>query len=151
MQEFSIAFGRVSRAAIAADPELKNQVVDLLNRAYFNLHAAALTTADPQWVAAMTATAFQLCLDARVQPLSPRERVQLFENVVRISEEHQREARRHAAMAANVFYLKETSLDAILVETQEAAYHPAPTKVFSGRSAAHTGRVDVPKPGDPIV
>jgi hypothetical protein len=151
MQEFSIAFGRVSRAAIAADPELKNQVVDLLTRAYFNLHGTALTSADPQWIAAMTATAFQLCLDARVQPLSPRERVQLFENVIRISEEHQREARRHAAMASNVFYLKETSLDAIMVESQEVAYHPVTTKVLGGRTVAHTGRVDVPKPGDPIV
>lgn len=148
MQEFQIAFGRVSRSAIAADPELKDQVMDLLARAYFNLHGTAPTNADPQWLGAMTATAFQLCLDARVQSLSIRERIQLFENVIRISEEHQREARRHAAMANNVFYLKETALDAVLIESRESTYHAVVTTVLGGGSVAHTGRVDLPKPGE---
>ena len=150
MQEFSVAFSRVTRAAIAANPELKTQVQDLLNRAYFNLHAISLSAADPQWVSAITGAALQLCLDSRVEALTTRERLHLLENVIRISEEHLREARRHTAMASNVFYLKETSLDAVLVESDHPAFNAANTTVFAG-ARAHTGRVDVPKPSDPIL
>ncbi len=150
MQEFSVTFGRVSGAAISANPELKNQVDGLLNRAYFNLHGTPINTADAQWVSAITGAALQLCLDTRVSSLSVRETIHLFENVIRISEEHQREARRHAAMACNVFYLKETSLDAILIESTAPEFHVASTKV-SGTHKSHSGRVDVPKPGDPLI
>ena len=122
---------------------------DLLNRAYFNLHAAPITSAEPQWVAAITGAALQLCLDTRVESLSVRELIHLFENVIRISEEHLHEARRHTAMASNVFYLKETSLDAVLLDVAPA-FNAANTKVV-GVHMAHTGRVDVPKPGDAIL
>ncbi len=148
MQEFSLAFSRVSRSAIAANPEMKARVVELLSRAYYNIHGNPLITADPAWVNSITATCLQLCLDARAYKLSPRDLVHLFENVIRISEEHLREARRHAAMASNVFYLKETALDAIVIETSEAPFHAAPTTVRGG--AAHSGRVEAPKPGEPI-
>jgi len=151
MQEFTVAFGRVSGAAISANPELKNHVTDLLNRAYFNLHAVPLSSAEPRWVSAITAAGLQLCLDARIQHFSPRALVQLFENVIRISEEHLREARRHAAMASNVFYLKETSLDALLLDESASSYHAVNTKVTGGTTVAHTGRVRVPEPGEPIV
>jgi hypothetical protein len=127
MQEFSIAFGRVSRATFSANPELKNQVSDLVNRAYYNIHGVALTTADQQWSAAIVAACLQLCLDARVRELNSRELLHLFENVIRISEEHLREARRHAAMASNVFYLKETALDATLVEHANAPDYASST------------------------
>ena len=149
MQEFSVAFGRVSRAAIAANPELKSHVTELLTRAYFNLHSTSFAHADPQWANAITAAALQLCLDARVRDMAPRELIQLFENVIRISEEHLRESRRHAAMAANVFYLKETSLDAVLVESSEETFHAVATTVL-GTKLAHTGRLRVPEPGEPI-
>lgn len=148
MQEFSLAFSRVSRSAIAANPEMKARVLELLSRAYHNIHGNPLMAADPAWVNSMTATSLQLSLDERVSNLSPRELVHLFENVIRISEEHLREARRHAAMASNVFYLKETALDAIAIESNEAPFHSATTTVRGG--AAHSGRVDVPKPGEPI-
>lgn len=120
MQEFSVAFGRVSRATFSANPELKNQVSELVNRAYFNLHGVSIANADQQWVGAITAASMQLCLDARVRELNTRELLHLFENLIRISEEHLREARRHAAMAANVFYLKETALDATLLDSSQA-------------------------------
>lgn len=143
MQEFSLAFGRVTRSVIAANPELKNHVNDLLNRAYFNLHATPITSADAQWVSAISGAALQLCLDQRAQSLTVRETIKLFENVIRISEEHQNEARRNASMALNVFYLKETALDGI----DESALLAADTKVV-GIHKAHTGRVDVPKPSE---
>ncbi|MFZ4542356.1 MAG: hypothetical protein ACOYNL_11305 [Rickettsiales bacterium] len=150
MQEFSLAFGRVSRSAIAANPELKAHVVDLLARAYHNIHGQNFANADPAWARSITAAGLQLSLDERVRSLSPRETIQLFENVIRISEEHLREARRHAAMANNVFYLKETALDASIISSGEAVYHSAEPMVLGGSTVAHSGRVEVPKPGEPI-
>lgn len=150
MQEFSLTFSRVSRSAIAMNPEIKTRVVELLARAYHNLHGQSLTHADAAWVNSITATGLQLSLDARVRHLSPREMVHLFENVIRISEEHLREAHRHAAMASNVFYLKETALDAIAIDGHEATYHAVATTILGGHNAAHSGRVEVPKPGEPV-
>ncbi|MFM9889767.1 MAG: hypothetical protein ACKVOE_03850 [Rickettsiales bacterium] len=140
MQDFSIAFSRVSRAAIAANPELKAQVTDFVARAYYNIHALPLSVAEPQWANAIVAAALQLSLDARVQGMSGRELIHLFENVIRISEEHLREAKRHAAMAANVFYLKETSLDAALVDNRTSPSHNAASSVL-GAAVAHSGRL----------
>jgi hypothetical protein len=149
MNDFSLAFSRVSRSTIAANPELRSHVNELLARAYFNIHGQSLGTADAGWVASMQASCLQLSIDGRVAGYSPRELVQLFENVIRISEEHQREARRHAAMAANVFYLKETALDAVIINEREATYHAVATTVFGGRSMAHSGRVEALKAEEP--
>ena len=145
MQEFSVAFGRVSRATFSANPELKTHVTDLVGRAYFNLHNAALTSADKSWASAIIATALQLCMDARVQQLAPRELIHLFENVIRVSEEHLREAKRHAAMASNVFYLKETALDAAMND-DNAGLHAAATTTVVGLHTA--GRLRVLKSSD---
>lgn len=131
MQDFTVAFSRVSRAAIAANPELKASVTELVGRAYYNIHALPLSSAETPWVNAMVAAALQLSLDARVQGMSSRDMISLFENVIRISEEHLREARRHAAMAANVFYLKETSLDAALHDSHAAPADYAATTILS--------------------
>jgi hypothetical protein len=150
MQEFSVAFGKVSRATIAAHPELRAHVADLLSRAYFNLHGGSIQHADVNWVASMTAACWQLALDDRARTMSVRELVQLFENVLRISEEHAREARRHLAMASNVFYLKETALDAVSIASSEATYHAVATTIFGGSNAAHSGRLEVIKPGEPV-
>ena len=150
MQEYSLAFGRVSRSAIAANPELKAHVADLLARAYHNIHGQSFANADPAWVASVTAAGMQLSLDDRVRGLSPRETIHLFENVIRISEEHLREAHRHAAKASNVFYLKETALDAVMVSSAEALYHTAAPMVLGGSHVAHSGRVEAPKIGEPI-
>ena len=42
-------------------------------------------------------------------------------------------------MATNVFYLKETSLDALLGETDAPQFNAASTKLFAG-TRAHTGQ-----------
>lgn len=118
MQDFSVAFARVSRATFSADPELKNQITDLVNRAYYNIHGVSVAHADQPWLGAIGAAAMQLCLDSRVRELNTRELLHLFENLIRVSEEHLRETRRHAAMAVNVFYLKETALDATLMDSR---------------------------------
>lgn len=142
MQEYSVAFGRVSHAALSANPELRAYVADLVSRAYFNLHGAPFSVTDPQWQTAICAAATQLCLNEHVQQLSTRELIHLFENVIRVSEEHLREARRHAAMATNVFYLKETLLDTIL--HTPAAPVPASSTVVMHRK--HGGRVGAALP-----
>lgn len=134
MQEFSVAFGRVSRAAFSANAEFKDNVTDLVSRAYFNLHNTSLSNADKPWANAIVASALQLCMDSRVQRLAPRELVHLFENVIRVSEEHLREAKRHAAMSSNVFYLKETALDYALNQ-DTAGLHAAATKVVGMHAA----------------
>lgn len=140
MQDYTITFSRVSRAAIAANPELKSTVTDLVARAYYNLHALPLSAADVAWAATIVAAGLQLTLDERVAGMNPRELIHLFENLIRVSEEHLREARRHAAMAANVFYLKETSLDAALLDRRDAPAHDAVTTVLSA-AVAHSGRL----------
>lgn len=141
MQEFSVAFGRVSRATFSANAELRSQITELVNRAYFNLHNTPISTADKAWAAAIAASAMQLCMDARVQQLSTRELIHLFENVIRISEEHLREARRHAAMASNVFYLKETALDAAIAEQSAPDFNDAESTVVGLRLAASRVRL----------
>ena len=139
MQGFSVAFGRVSRATFSANPELKTHITDLVNRAYMNLHNAPLSQAENGWANAVVAAALQLCTDSRVQQLSTRELIHLFENVIRISEEHLREAKRHAAMASNVFYLKETALDAALhAQDDLSAFNHAASKVIG---LSHGGRL----------
>lgn len=140
MQEYSVAFGRVSRATLAANTELKSHVTDLVSRAYFNLHNAAFAHADTQWASAILASALQLCMDPRVQKLSTRELIHVFENVIRISEEHMREAKRHAAMANNVFYLKETAMDSMLSDTT-VTLHRAVTTVANLQAAGRLNTV----------
>lgn len=150
MQEFSLAFSRVSRATVAMNPELKTQVAELLARAYHNIHGHNFAGAEPAWAASILATALQLSLDVRVSRLSPREVVHLFEHVIRVSEEHLREAKRNAAMASNVFYLKETALDAIAIDETESTFRAVATTIFGGTTTAHSGRVEAPKLGEPI-
>lgn len=147
MQEFSIAFGRVSRATFSATPELKTHITDLVNRAYYNLHNMPIGAADTQWASAITAAAMQLCLDSRVQQLSTRELLHLFENIIRVSEEHLREAKRHAAMASNVFYLKETALDATLADHEASNDFNRATPTVVSMQGLHTGRVHALKTG----
>lgn len=119
--------------------ETQDYITGLMNRAHQNLHGKGLSTATAAWANTMIAAGLQLYKDARVHALSSREIVQLFENVIRISEEHQKTAKRHASMATNVFYLKETALD--------GAFTPALTSekpAFStvqGTSSHHTGRI----------
>lgn len=144
MQEFSVAFGRVSRATFSANPELKAYVADLVTRAYFNLHGVPIAATDPQWQAAICAAATQLCLNEHVQRLSTRELIHLLENVIRVSEEHMREAKRHAAMANNVFYLKETLLDTIV----NAMITPTPASSTVVLSMKHSGRVGTQESAD---
>lgn len=139
MQAFSIAFGRVSRATFSADPELRTQITDLVSRAYYNLHSSPITVAERNWANAIIAAALQLCMDSRIHNLTPRELVHVFENMIRISEEHLREAKRHASMASNVFYLKESALDAAC--SDHTGDFTIANSTVMGRRTAYSGRI----------
>lgn len=149
MQEFSIAYGKSSRPSVTTNPELKSRMRDLVSRAYFNLYGKPLSCAEEAWVNSIVATGMQISVDERVAELSSREMVQLLENVIRISDEHLREAKRHIAMASNVFYLKETSLDTVC-ETEASITCQAVASTILSSGVAHSGRLDVAFPGEPI-
>lgn len=147
MQEFSLPSGKNIRAASSSNPEFRNHISDLVARAYFNIHGVALNTADQQWANTIIAACMQLCMEERTQEHNSRELIHLFQNLIRISEEHIRESKRHAAMAVNVFYLKETALDSSLYEQSQAAhYQRATPTVVGGLQVAHSGRVRIAPP-----
>lgn len=112
MTSFAFSSDRPLRVLLSVqNTEFKSHITELVSRAYYNIHGAAIATADTQWSNAIIATALHLCMDTRVQQRSTRELVHLFEDIIRVSEEHLRESRRHASMATNAFYLRETVLD----------------------------------------
>lgn len=141
MQEFSRPSGKNIRAASSSNPEFRNHISELVTRAYYNTHGVALNTADQQWANTLIAACMQLCMEDRAKELNSRELIHLFQNVVRISQEHLRESKRHAAMAMNVFYLKETALDSALYEQSVASNYQRAIPTVVGLQVAHSGRV----------
>ncbi len=126
MTSFAFSSDRPLRVLLSVqNTEFKSHITELVGRAYYNIHNAELSTADSQWANAIVASALHICMDTRVQQKSTRELVHLFEDIIRVSEEHLREARRHASMATNAFYLRETVLDHV------AASNEAPTRTYS--------------------
>jgi hypothetical protein len=122
MNSFAFSSDRPLRVLLSAqNTEFKTHVCDLVARAYHNMHGTPIAKADPVWVNAIIASAVQICMDERIQTYSTRALVQVFEDIIRVSEEHLREAKRHASMAANAFYLRETVLDNTLANRSEIA------------------------------
>lgn len=118
MSSFAFSSDRPLRVLLSVqNAEFKSHITELVSRAYYNLHGAPITTADNQWANAIVASALHICMDTRVQQQSTRELVHLFEDIIRVSEEHLRESRRHASMATNAFYLRETVLDHMTANT----------------------------------
>lgn len=112
MTSFAFSSDRPLRVLLSVqNTEFKSHITELVSRAYYNIHGAPIATADCQWANAIVASALHICMDMRVQQQSTRELVHLFEDIIRVSEEHLRESRRHASMATNAFYLRETVLD----------------------------------------
>lgn len=139
MQHLIAAIFGNSADASAISPDTREYIADLVGRAYMNLTGSVLTSADPAWATAMIATGLQLYKDPRMAQFESRELVQLFENVIRISEEHVKVSKRHASMAMNVFYLKETALDTLGQETAHKMHSATPTVI--GTQTTYTGRV----------
>jgi hypothetical protein len=142
MQGLPFASGKFPRSTSSSNPELRAQVTDLVGRAYFNIHGVNIASAEASWTATIITACMQLCLEESARELSARELVHLFQNVIRVSNEHQRESKRHAAMALNVFYLKATALDSSLYEQSLGEnYRRATPTVVGGFHVALSGRI----------
>lgn len=114
MSVFGFSSDRPLQVLISAhNPEFKLHVTELVSRAYHNMHNSSLNSNDVTWFNAIVASAIHICTDERVKHYSTREMIHVFEDIIRVSEEHLRESRRHASMATNAFYLRETVLDSI--------------------------------------
>ena len=132
MSTFAFSSDRPLRVMLSAqNPEFKSHITDLVTRAYFNLKNAPLSSADPAWANAMIASAVHVCSDERVGQLSTRALVHLFEDLIRVSDEHIRESRRHASMATNAFYLRETVLDNLLATSGPLSADTAVVRMIS--------------------
>lgn len=142
MQELIAAIFGSTADTSSATPDTREYIENLVTRAYYNLHGSALQQADAVWASAMLATCMQLYKDPRIANLSSRELLQCFENVMRVSDEHQKISKRHAAMAMNVFYLKETVLDALDNFGTGRPIQTASTTVISSETS-YTGRVSI--------
>ncbi len=144
MQELIVAIFGSSEVSSATSPDTREYVCTLASKAYHNIHGQAISTAESAWVSAINTACLQLYKDPKIASLSVRDLVQCFENVIRVSEEHVRISKRHAAMALNVFYLKETALDGLNQHAALPHIQAASPTVISGESS-YTGRVQ-PRP-----
>jgi hypothetical protein len=126
----------------SATPDMREYVSSIYARAYYTIHGQHISTADPAWANAINATCLQLYKDPRIATLDTRALLHCFENVIRVSEEHLKISKRHAAMALNVFYLKETALDALDQVAAMPSLQAASPNIISTEST-HTGRVNI--------
>jgi hypothetical protein len=141
MQHLVAALFGTSSDATTINPDTREYIANLMNRAHMNLHGISLNNAEHSWSNAMITAGIQLYKDARVYNLSSREIVQLFENVIRVSEEHLKISRRSASMAVNVFYLKETALDNAITDHHIAEQSQAAHPTVHRANVAHSGRI----------
>lgn len=140
MQELIAAIFGNSADPSSATPDTREYVASIVARAYYTIHGTAITAAEPAWVSAIHATCLQLYKAPHIAALDARALMQCFENVIRVSEEHLKISKRHAAMALNVFYLKETALDNLDQSTGLPHLQAASPSIIS-TEATHTGRV----------
>lgn len=119
--------------------QFRSDIHQLVNRAYFNLHGRPMAEEDPQWVTSIVNAALQCALHDQSRELSQRQLVTVFEDMIRVSEEHYRLARQHMAKANNTVYLRQVALD-MLEEREEAPVKAAPH--ITTRAVSFGGRVD---------
>ena len=132
MTTYAFSSDRPLRVLLSVpNAELKAHITDLVGRAYFNMYNKPFTSADSAWANAIIASAMHICSDERVQQHSTRALVHLFEDIIRVSEEHMRESRRHASMAINAFYLRETVLDNMLQSVQPLSAESTVVRIVS--------------------
>lgn len=117
----------------------------LINRAYQNLYGLSMP-GDPPYQQAIFNAALQLMRDARSQTLDSKLLLQAFEDIIRISDEHYRQAQKHLSRASNSVYLRETALDNILEHQKyiAALEELMPESTVRSWRMEHTGRVQHP-------
>ncbi len=92
---------------------LRERTWYLLNRAYQNIYGLNIPS-DPPYQQTIFNAAIQLMRDQRARHLNEKFLLQAFEDIIRISDEHHRQAQKHVSRASNAVYLRETALDNIL-------------------------------------
>lgn len=122
---------------------IKEQTWYLIGRAYQNIYGLSMP-ADPQYQQVIFNAAIQLRMDERASRMGERDLLHAFEDIIRISDEHYREAQQHLSRASNPVYLRETALDKALEHQKylSALEELMPkSKVAGGMRVQHSGRV----------
>ena len=97
-----------------------SRVEALLHRAYENLHGHRFSE-DQNWWDALLVAGSNIIQDARLEDLSERDFVKLFEDVISISKEEYLLAQKHIARATSSLYLGEMARDSFLEKQREAS------------------------------
>lgn len=88
----------------------RDHVWFLINRAYQNIYGMNLP-ANPDYQKSVFDAALSLLQDPRSKTLDEKILMQACEDIIRVSDEHHRLAKKHASRASNPVYLRETVLD----------------------------------------
>ena len=117
----------------------------LLNRAYQNIYGMNMPS-EPQYQQTLFNAALHLMLDKRARGLSEKQLLTTFEDIIRISDEHHREATKHLSRAGNPVYLRETALDKAMEHQKymQALEEITPASKIRSVRTEHTGRVERP-------
>lgn len=92
------------------DYQEREQIWFIINRAYQNIYGLNLP-ADAAYQKIIFDAALQLRRDERSDTLGDKIFLQACEDIIRISDEHQRLAQKHFSRASNPIYLCETAID----------------------------------------
>lgn len=116
----------------------------LINRAYQNIYGMAMP-ADPIYQQTIFNAAYPVMTDRRARTMNEKLLLRTFEDIIRISDEHHREAQKHLAKANNAVYLRETALDKAVEHQKylQALEELMPTSQVSGHSQL-SGRIHRP-------
>lgn len=119
---------------------IKEQTWFLVSRAYQNIYGITMPN-DPHYQQTLFNAAMSLRMDDRANSMNERELLHVFEDIIRISDEHQREAQQHMAKASNAIYLREMALDNALESQKylQALHEIMPESKAGG--VRHTGRL----------
>jgi len=121
---------------------LRERAHYLITRAYQNLYGQSLPD-DAEYQHMLCNAAWQLIQDTRAQSMSDKLLLKAFEDIIRISDEHAREARKHLSRASNPVYLREMALDNALEHQKylQALDEIMPQSQVRVVKAEHSGRV----------
>lgn len=119
----------------------------LMNRAYQNLYGLSMP-GDPHYQQTIFNAALQLIRDHRCTSLSEKFLLQAIEDIIRISDEHHRQAQKHLSRASNPVYLRETALDNIMEHQKyiTALEELMPESTVRSWRMEHSGRVEYASP-----
>jgi hypothetical protein len=117
----------------------------MLSRAYANIYGLPFPTC-ATYRKTISDAANSVLRDGRTDHFSDRERLQIFEDIIRISDEHTRLAAQHSSRASNPVYLRETALDNAIEKAKylRAIGQKAPSdSVIAAQQITATTRLEI--------